>query len=60
MATWTCFSCGEVVEYDEPLRNPRYLSHVSGRTTFLIDGKEVHQCAEGTYHRPTPSLRRLQ
>jgi hypothetical protein len=60
MATWTCFSCDEVVEYEEPVLNPRFLSHLSGRTTFTMDGKVVHQCAEGAYHSPTPSLRLLQ
>jgi hypothetical protein len=59
-ATWTCFSCDVVVEYGLPLIEPRFLSHSSGRTTFLMNGKEIHQCAEGKYHQPWPSLRLLQ
>jgi hypothetical protein len=57
--TWTCFSCGQTVEYQEPVVNPQFLTAVSGRTTFRIDGEEVHQCSEGSYHAPLPTLRRL-
>ena len=59
MAEWTCFSCGVVVEYAEPVSNPRFLSELHGRTKFLIDGVLVHECVEGDYHPPKPTLRRL-
>ena len=58
-AQWTCFSCGESVEYDEPVDHPQFLTHVSGRSTFRIDGRVVHQCDEGRYHAPLPTLTRL-
>jgi hypothetical protein len=59
-ATWICFSCDEQVEFDEPLVNPQFLTDLFGRTTFRVDGSEVHQCSEGSYHAPLPTLRRLQ
>lgn len=43
--SWTCVSCGVDVRYEAPLRKPQIFTDVTGRTTFLMDGSLVHQCA---------------
>jgi hypothetical protein len=44
--SWTCVSCGVVVRYEEPLRKPQIFTDVTGRTTFLMNGSQLHQCAK--------------
>jgi hypothetical protein len=50
---WICASCGEAVEYVEPLRRPRIFVEVTGRATLEMDGSVLHQCAPGSYPAPT-------
>jgi hypothetical protein len=55
-ATWACPSCGEAVEYIEPISQPRIFTDPAGRTTFVVDGSVLHQCCPGAYRSPTESL----